>query len=114
MNTHHHIDYIELPAMNLEAMKAFYGAVFGWTFEDYGPDYVAFSGAGLEGGFAPVVKRPPRGGALVILYSDDLDVSEKAVRDAGGEVLERISFPGGSRFGFIDPSGNALAIWTKS
>ncbi len=114
MSTHNHIDYIELPAMDLETMKAFYGAAFGWTFEDYGSDYVAFSGAGLEGGFAPTLNRPPRGGAMVILYSDDLDRSEKSVRDAGGEVLERISFPGGSRFGFIDPSGNELAIWTKA
>jgi len=98
----------------MSAMKAFYGAAFGWTFEDYGGDYVSFTGAGLEGGFNPVTAPPLRGGALVVLYSDDLDDSEKAVRDAGGKMLERISFPSGSRFGFIDPSGNELAIWTKS
>ena len=114
MSTHNHIDYVELLATDLAAMKAFYGAAFGWTFTDYGPDYVSFSGAGLEGGFNPTSAQPPRGGAMVILYSDDLDVSEKAVRAAGGEILERISFPGGSRFGFIDPSGNELAIWTKA
>ncbi len=114
MSTHNHIDYIELPAMDLTAMKTFYGAAFGWTFVDYGSDYVSFSGAGLEGGFNPTIAKPPRGGAIIILYSDDLDTSEQAVRDAGGEILERISFPGGSRFGFVDPSGNELAIWTKA
>ncbi len=114
MSTHHHIDYVELPATDLAAMKAFYGAAFGWTFVDYGSDYVSFIGAGLEGGFNPTSGRPPRGGAMIILYSDDLDISEKAIGDAGGKVLERISFPGGSRFGFVDPSGNELAVWTKA
>lgn len=28
------IDYVEIPGPDLEAMKAFYGAAFGWTFED--------------------------------------------------------------------------------
>ncbi len=113
MSTHNHIDYVEMLATDLEAMKTFYGKAFGWTFIDYGTDYVSFIGAGLEGGFNPTPNRPPRGGAMVILYSDDLDASEQAIRDAGGEILERISFPGGSRFGFIDPSGSELAVWTK-
>jgi hypothetical protein len=47
------IDYIELPATDFAAMKAFYGQAFGWAFEDWGTDYVAFSEAGLEGGFRP-------------------------------------------------------------
>ncbi len=38
------IDYIELPATDIPATKAFYAAAFGWTFTDYGPDYVAFAG----------------------------------------------------------------------
>lgn len=108
------IDYVELPARDLAAMKAFYGAAFGWTFEDYGTDYVAFSNAGLEGGFAPTDSAPPRGGTMVILYADDLDAAEAAVTDAGGSIVERIDFPGGRRFQFTDPSGNELAVWTKA
>ena len=42
------IDYVELPALDLDAMAGFYGAAFGWTFEDYGPDYQAFANAGLK------------------------------------------------------------------
>jgi hypothetical protein len=114
MSNHHKIDYVELPSTDFTAMQKFYGSVFGWTFEDYGGKYVAFIGAGLEGGFAPVDKTPPRGGAMVILYSDDLAASEKAVIAAGAEITEHHDFPGGSRFQFLDPSGNELAIWTKS
>jgi predicted enzyme related to lactoylglutathione lyase len=32
------IDYIEWPAGDLPATKAFYTAAFGWSFVDYGPD----------------------------------------------------------------------------
>ena len=108
------IDYVELPATDLAAVKAFYGAAFGWTFEDWGPEYMAFSNAGLEGGFRKTNAPPPRGGALVILHADDLAAAEKAVADAGGEIIERHEFPGGQRFHFADPSGNELAVWTKA
>ncbi len=113
MSNHQKIDYVELPSTDFDAMKAFYGTVFGWTFEDYGGHYVSFIGAGLEGGFSPVENTPPRGGAMVILHSNDLAASELAVKAAGAEILERHEFPGGSRFQFLDPSGNELAIWTK-
>ena len=66
------IDYVELPALDLDAMAGFYGAAFGWTFEDYGADYRAFANAGLEGDFNKTDTAPPRGGALEILYADDL------------------------------------------
>ena len=52
------------------------------------------------------------GGPLVLLYSSDLEASVRAVRDAGGEVVEEpYDFPGGRRFHFRDPSGNELGVW---
>lgn len=108
------IDYIELPSTNMAAMKSFYGAAFGWTFQDWGPDYVSFSNAGLEGGFRGVDTAPPRGGTMVILFAEDLDEAERAVTGAGGKILERHEFPGGRRFQFADPTGNELAVWTRS
>ena len=107
------IDYVELPATDMVAMKAFYGAVFEWTFQDWGPDYVAFSNSGLEGGFRSVDAAPTRGGTMVILNADDLEAAEAAVTGAGGEIVERHEFPGGRRFQFLDPSGNEVAVWTK-
>lgn len=108
------IDYVELPARDLAEAKAFYGTVCGWSFEDWGPDYMAFSKAGIEGGFRRSSERPPRGGSLVILYSDDLEAAEDAVLKAGGQVIDKHDFPGGRRFHFLDPSGNELAVWTKA
>ena len=51
MNEHEKINYIELPSKNIEATKAFFTKVFGWSFTDYGPEYTAFSNEGIDGGF---------------------------------------------------------------
>ena len=110
--TNNHIDYIELAAPDLGAAKAFYNAAFGWEFQDWGPDYASFTGAGRDGGIRGG-EAPVTGSTLVILYADDLEASEKRVVDAGGEVTERHEFPGGRRFHFRDPSGNILAVWTQ-
>lgn len=117
MGAHHHFNYIELPATNMAVMKAFYTAVFGWSYVDYGPGYAAITGAGMDGGFDADsgARKPSDQGALVVLYSDDLEASETAVKAASGEITAPIfSFPGGRRFHFKDPSGNELAVWTAA
>ena len=107
------MDYIEFPATDIEATKRFYNEVFGWQFQDYGPDYTSFNDGRLAGGFAK--GSPTRGaGALVVLYAAQLEAMEKKVRDAGGKITKPIfSFPGGRRFHFADPSGNELAVWSE-
>lgn len=110
------IDYVEFAAADLVGTKAFFTEVFGWRFTDYGPGYAAFSGSGLEGGFylAALRSRQGEGGALIVLYSDDLEGALEAVRSGGGEICKDIfSFPGGRRFHFLEPSGNELAVWTE-
>lgn len=113
MSKDNHIDYVEFAAEDLAGAKQFYTQAFGWEFEDWGPEYVSFSGAGLDGGIRGGEK-PINGSALIILYADDLDVTEKRVKDADGEILEHHEFPGGRRFHFKDTSGNVLAVWTKA
>jgi len=110
------IDYIEFPAGDLEGVKAFYSTVFGWTFEDYGPDYCAFQGAGVDGGFyrAPLRSSASEGSALVVIYADDLEATLARVTAHGGTIVREIfSFPGGRRFHFADPNGNELAVWSE-
>lgn len=108
-----HINYIEFPARDLLVIKDFYSKAFGWEFIDYGPDYTAFSGAGVDGGFTTQNKIVSVGGPLVILRSYDLERTLKTVVQCGGEITEPIfDFPGGRRFHFSDPSGNVLAVWS--
>jgi predicted enzyme related to lactoylglutathione lyase len=47
MNEHEKINYVEFPAKDIEATKAFFISAFGWTFVDYGPEYTAFANEGI-------------------------------------------------------------------
>jgi hypothetical protein len=111
MNRRNQIDYVEFHATDLEQVRSFYSRVFGWRFEDYGPDYTSFQDGRIAGGFA---RGPVAGGAgpLVVIYVDDLRATHKLVTENGGTITKEIfSFPGGSRFHFADPCGNELAAW---
>ena len=113
MDRHETINYVELPATNLEATKAFFKAVFGWSFVDYGPDYTAFSGQGLDGGFfrSHLVASVETGSALIVFYSDRLEDTQSKIENAGGRILKPIfAFPGGRRFQFAEPSGNEFGV----
>ena len=107
------IDYIEFPAKDIAATKRFYNAVFGWPFQDWGPDYAGFSDGRLRGGFTKDAEVTSRG-VLVVLYAADLEAIEAKVKAAGGTILkDTFSFPGGRRFHFADPNGNELAVWSE-
>ena len=84
---HHKINYVEFGARDLDATKVFFETVFNWRFQDYGPDYCAFS--------------------------DALEETLAQVEVNGGVIIQAIfDFPGGRRFHFTEPSGNELAVWS--
>ncbi|MCF6193359.1 MAG: VOC family protein, partial [Kangiellaceae bacterium] len=89
--------------------------VFGWKFQDYGPEYCSFFESGMDGGFfkSDQVSYANEGSVLVVLYSDDLERTQKTVVSAGGRIKKRtFEFPGGKRFHFSDPNGNEFAVWS--
>ena len=115
MNEHEKINYVEFPARDIEAAKAFFSAAFGWSFTDYGPDYTAFANAGIEGGFfkSELIASTANGSALIIFYSKELERTQSKIEQAGGSIIKPIfSFPGGRRFHFGDPNGNEYAVWS--
>ena len=96
------LDYIELPAANIVETKRFYGHVFGWSFTDYGPDYVASEVDGRSG-FLNASRQPvSQYGQLVVVYANgSLDAMEARVSGGGGRPsFPRESFEGGRRFHF--------------
>ena len=115
MNNHGKINYIELPAKDFSSTKNFYSNVFAWEFEDYGPDYMAFSNAGIDGGFFRSEQNSAtvNGAALIVFYSIEIEATLEKIKIAGGKVVQNIfSFPSGRRFHFTDPNGNELAVWS--
>ena len=104
------INFVELPARDLGAAKAFYAAVFGWDLTQFGPSYACTMTGdvdlGLQGDAAEASAAP-----LPVVLVDDIEVALAAVNDAGGTVSKAIfEFPGGRRFHFVDPNGLELAI----
>jgi hypothetical protein len=108
------LDYVELPASNLDAAAAFYESAFGWTLARFGPTYAATTTGdtdiGLQGDPADASKAP-----LPVIQVDDIAAAAAAVEAAGGDIIRPVySFPGGRRFHFRDPSGNEIAVWQTS
>ena len=115
MNVHEKINYVEFPARDIEATKSFFEKAFSWVFTDYGPEYSAFEGQGLDGGFfkSDKVCDSEAGSALIVFYSNSLeDTLAKVLKCGGREAKPIFAFPGGQRFHFFDPNGNEFAVWS--
>ena len=113
------INYIEFPATDIEATKRFYSDVFGWKFQDYGPNYTSFHDGSLAGGFTTEgVSAGADGGKihgpLIVIYATSLEDVYAKVTAAGGRIVrETFGFPGGRRFHFADPNNNELSVWSE-
>ena len=106
------IDYLEFPCTDIGTTQRFYSEIFGWKFEDYGPEYTSFHDGRLSGGFT-TGKAVSTGGLLAVIYSTGLEDLERKITGAGGVIVKSaFDFPGGRRFHFADPSGNELAVWS--
>jgi len=115
VNQHEKINYVEFPAQDLDSTKKFFSTVFGWTFKDYGADYLAFSDQGLDGGFykSDLTVSTDKGSALIVFFSNELEQTLEKINRAGGRIIKPIfPFPGGRRFHFSDPNGNEYAVWS--
>ena len=111
------IVHFEIPADDPEALKKFYGDVFGWQFQSIplpnmpGGEYIAVitheEGApGLHGGMYKKTIPDDRPRNYISVTS--LDDTVAKIRAAGGTVvIERMAVPGVGHIAIIlDPEGN--------
>lgn len=115
MQRHNHrIDYIELPAGSVSLLgqaKQFYGAVFGWTYQDWGNEYASTQDSGIESGVSVAAQRCAK--PLPVIYASDLEATLAQVTAHHGTIVREIlAFPGGRRFQFLDPAGNEVGVWS--
>lgn len=118
--------HFEIQADDLERAKAFYAAVFGWTFEDYsaytGSPYWGITTGeegtpGIDGGLLARAGAAPSGPAGANAYVctvqvDDYDATERRILDAGGQVASPKAALGGMAWQgyYVDPEGNTFGI----
>ena len=110
------IDYVEMPSKDIAATKHFFSGLFGWEFQDYGPDYAAFDDGRMTGGFYKAEKTSDvaSGSPLVVFYHAALEETSVKVKKLGGEITREIfDFPGGRRFHFRAPGTGEFAIWSE-
>lgn len=115
MSKHEQINYLELPAKDIQATQTFFKTVFDWQFADYGPEYCCVTNANIDVGFFKSEQHAAtaNGSVLVVFYSEALEQTQAKLVDAGGSIVkETFSFPGGRRFHFADPNGNEYAVWS--
>ncbi|HEX8300158.1 VOC family protein [Sphingomonas sp.] len=104
------LNYVELPVRDVTAQKEFYSSVFGWKFEDFGPDYAAMTTGDVDVGLNGDIEQATAQ-LLPVIEVEDLEDALAKVEAGGGTVTMPIfAFPGGRRFHFRDPHGHELAV----
>ena len=115
MRSENCIDYVEIPVTDLQKARAFFEGMFGWTFQEWGDEYVSFDDGRLGGGLRLAPEAAPPTGVLLVFFSEDLERDVERVQELGATISQDIfPFPGGRRYHFIDPVGTEFAIWGES
>jgi len=108
------IDYVEIPVTDLKKTREFFTSLFGWSFQEWGDEYMSFNDGRLDGGFRYSAEAAPSTGVLLVYFSDDLERDVERVKGLGGTISQEIyPFPGGRRFHFVDPAGTEYAMWAE-
>lgn len=119
VRTHHAAgtpSWYDLTTAKPQETQRFYGRLFGWTFEDQGPEYGHYHRICQDGhavaGF--MAKSPDMPGGWTIYYSSD-DAQDDAgrIRDLGGQVLVEPMQVGsqGHMLVAADPTGAVFGLW---
>lgn len=115
-------NWVDLQTTDPAAAKAFYGGLFGWTYDDQPmPDNAVYSMAQLgQENVAAIAPQPPELAAAgappmwnTYLAVDAVDDAVAKVGAAGGQVaMPPFDIMDAGRMAFVlDPSGAAVALW---
>jgi predicted enzyme related to lactoylglutathione lyase len=116
------VSWNELESRDPEAAKRFYGAVFGWGFEDHEMGEMTYTEWQVDGkaigGMANIEGRvPDEVPAHWMVYFGSLDTDEAVdkIKELGGQVMfGPVDIPAG-RFAMVaDPDGAAFAVMKPS
>jgi predicted enzyme related to lactoylglutathione lyase len=119
VNEHGALSWNELETRDPEAAKAFYAAVFGWSFEDHEmPGMGTYTewklGDAAIGGMADISRRVPDevpAHWMVYFAVDDTDAAVEQIGAGGGEVrFGPVDSPAGRFAMAADPWGAVFAV----
>jgi predicted enzyme related to lactoylglutathione lyase len=109
--------WVDLAAADLDAAKSFYGTLFGWTYDESGPEYGNYNTARLNGkavaGLAPMMGEGMPTLWTTYIDTDNADELAGKIEDAGGSLMVKPMEVGvqGTMMVAIDPTGAAFGAW---
>jgi hypothetical protein len=111
------IEWLEIPAPDLDKAKSFYSIVFNWTMEEYTPEFCVFNLEGFHGGLNKNRKRIAKSEGIIFSISvDDINTTLDKIVKHGGKIIEK-KYEIGKDIGFAamfsDPNGNHIELWSK-
>ena len=112
------VTWWELPVRDLEKAQAFYGAVFGWTFQPFAEGYKGIvNGPEMIGGLFEAPDKVGAVGVRVYVNVTDLEATLAAAEKAGGTVTVPRTEIGGDMGwwgNFTDPEGRIIGLATNN
>lgn len=105
---------VEIPADDTGSSLAFYGSLFGWSFEAMpgGPFEYHIARTSEDSGVAVTNMEPGKRGSRPYFDVDDIEASAARVGELGGEASERHPVPNMGWFvTCTDPHGNEFGLW---
>jgi predicted enzyme related to lactoylglutathione lyase len=109
--------WIDLATSDVKAAAAFYGGLFGWAWEDAGPNSGGYGMFKLKGkqvaGAGPQQDRQQQPSWSMYVATEDADATAKKVKDAGGKVVAPPFdvMQAGRMAVFQDPAGAFFSVW---
>ncbi|HEX8662271.1 MAG TPA: VOC family protein [Brevundimonas sp.] len=105
------LGYFTIDTQDVDKAKAFYSALFGWTFDEDAskPTYAHVSGSNPAFGFTKV----ERAGQFPHLYFrvDDVDAVCKRVAELGGKAAVPADSASGRTAVVSDDQGVSFSLW---
>lgn len=108
--------WVELGTSDVAAATAFYGGLFGWTYEELGPDaggYGFFRKDGKQAAGIGPATDPARGTSWATYFQGDADATASRVASSGGQVIAAPMdvMDQGRMAVFTDPAGAFFSVW---
>lgn len=115
-STHGKICYLEMPALDAAQSAEFYLRAFGWKSRLRGDGALAFDDTTGQVSGTWITGRRPAASAGVLIYImvDDIDDAVRAVRNAGGEIVQAPGVDAPELTArFRDPAGNIFGLYQE-
>lgn len=106
------INWIVIPAPDIERARGFYERVFGFRFSPFSPTFLTFKAGNISGALN-ADRAVSEGGMVLSITVESLDETLAAIKREGGTVLTEPQPLGGDGERYVvfrDPNGNELEV----